>query len=99
MGLSFNEKVEYLMHTAVYDEILQLVDNVLSDSEADPEFSAVTANNQIKIYIDIMKELGKPCPYDDVKGYFKFEAYTEEEYQIFENKRIKESSYYIGKQF
>jgi hypothetical protein len=37
--------------------------------------------------------------FKDVKDCFKYLDYSDEEYEIFEKKRIIESEYYIGEQF
>lgn len=92
------EKLEYLLKD-IDDLIMQLVDNVLSDSTIDPHYSAVTATNKIKCYIQIMSELGANLPYNDVEEFFKFNAYTKEEYRKFEASREKESKYYRGLQY
>lgn len=92
------EKLKYLLdHVDYY--IGMLIDNVLSDSQTDPHYSAVTAVNMIKCYIQIMNELGEHLPYKTVEEYFDFNAYTKEEYRLFEEKRIIESEYYVGKQY
>ena len=46
-----------------------------------------------------MNELGERMPYSNVKEFFKFNAYTEEEYERFEESRKKESVYYRGVQY
>lgn len=92
------EKLKYLL-SDTENEICILIDNVLSDSESDPHFSAVTAVNYIKCYIEISSELGKELPYNTVEEFFEFNAYTKEEYDFFERKRQKESMYYQGIQY
>ena len=89
------EKLKYLLHF-MYDYIDRFVYDVLSDSETDPHYSAVSATNLIKCYIEIMTELGEKLPYSNVEEYFDFNAYTKEEYEIFETHRNKESKYYQG---
>ncbi len=97
MDIDF-EKLMYLLYD-MDDVICELIDKVLSDSEEDPHYSAVAATNRIKCYIQIMNELGKTLPYSSVEEFFSFEAYTKEEYQLFEQLRIKESQYYHGVQY
>lgn len=92
------EKLKYLLKYTYYD-IIELVDNVLSDSVTDPHYSAVTATNKIKCYIDVMKGLEKNLPYNDVKSFLLCNGFTIEEYMAFEKSRKKESEYYIGKQY
>ena len=92
------EKLMYLLNDMDF-HIGELIDNVLSDSESDPHYSAVAAVNKIKCYIQIMNELGKELPYSSVEEFFDFNAYTEDEYKLFESKRQKESVYYRGIQY
>lgn len=92
------EMLLYILHHFSF-ELDILVEQVLNDSEEDPQFSAVTATNLIKCYIQIMLDLNKKMPYRDVKGYFENAGFSENDYLLFEKKRIEESTYYIGKQF
>ena len=92
------EKLLYLLNDMDV-HIGELIDNVLSDSESDPHYSAIAAANKIKCYIQIMNELGKELPYSNVEEFFDFNAYTEDEYKLFEAKRQKESVYYRGIQY
>lgn len=93
------EKLEYLLNAVRDDLCCNFIYDVLNDSEEDPHYSAVTATNRIKCYIDVMNSIGKELPYNDVKGFFNYYSFTEEEYQKFESSRKKESEYYTGKQF
>ncbi len=92
------EKLLFLLGF-IEDYLNGLIDNVLNDSKNDLHYSAVTASNIIKCYIEINEQLGKELPYDDMRSYFKFNAYTEDEYALFENSRINEAKYYIGNQY
>ncbi len=93
------EKMNYLLNH-VYYYIYDLIDNVLADSQDDPHYSAVTATNMIKCYIEIMSKIEPQLPYSTVKDFFLYSGYySEEEFEVFENSRKKESDYYIGKQF
>ena len=81
-------------------EIDRYICNVIYDSEEDPEYSAVTTSNMIKCYIDVLKCLGEDVPYSTVKEFIRHnDCYTEEEYNIFEEKRKKEAEYYRGEIF
>ena len=92
------EKLNYLLNDT--EEVIgTLIDNVLSDSKTDPHYSAVAATNKIKCYIEIMNELGEKPPYQTVEEFFDFNAYTEEEYRLFEESRKKEAVYYRGVQY
>ena len=93
-----NEKLLYLMGFIV-DDIEVLINKVLADSESEPQWSAVTAENMILCYIDVMRKAGVSLPFCDVAGCFADCGFTECEYEKFEQKRKKEAQYYIGKQF
>lgn len=97
MGIDY-EKLKYLLNN-MEDIIGELIDKVLSDSKTDPHYSAVVATNRIKCYIQIMNELGETLPYHNVEEFFEFNAYTNEEYQLFEESRKKEAEYYRGVQY
>lgn len=94
------EKLLYLLDHCEIDLIIwDLINNVLNDSETDPHYSAVAVTNIIKCYIELMDELDEKLPYNSVEGFFDFNAYTEDEYKIFEEIRSKESKYYRGIQY
>lgn len=98
MTSDFLEKYEYLDNFIVW-YIQELILNVLNDSEDEPEYSAVTANNLIKCHIDVSKELKKCVPYDDVKGFFTWCNFTQDDFELFEKKLKIESLYYRSKQY
>ena len=89
MGIN-EEKLKYMLHHQAYD-IEWLVENVLNDSEEDPHYSAVTATNLIKCYIEIMGQIGEQLPYEDVKGFITSIGFSPKEYLLFEEKRKKGS--------
>lgn len=93
-----SEKLLYVLNF-IDDYLNDFIYEILNDSKEDPHYSAVTATNIIKCYIDVMKDLGKSLPYSDVKSYFDFNVYTDEEYNAFEKSRKKESEYYRGVQY
>lgn len=92
------EKLKYMLHIQRFD-IELLIENVLNDSDNDPHYSAVTATNLVKCYIEIMHELGEKLPYHDVKDFIKNIGFSEQEYLLFEEKRKKEALYYRGVQY
>ena len=92
------EKLKYMLHIQRFD-IELLIENVIEDSEEDPHYSAVTATNLVKCYIEIMGELGEKLPYTDVEGFVKAIGFSNEDYLLFEKKRKKESQYYRGVQY
>ena len=92
------EKLKYMLHIQSLD-IELLIENVIEDSEEDPHYSAVTATNLVKCYIEIMEELGEKLPYTNVEGFVKAIGFSNDDYLLFEKKRKKESKYYRGIQY
>ena len=92
------EKLKYLLHFQCFS-IELMIENVLEDSEEDPHYSAVTATNLVKCYIEIMKALGENLPYSNVEEFVKNIGYSNEDYLLFEKKRKKEAEYYRGIQY
>ena len=92
------EKLKYILHIQSFD-IELLIENVIEDSDEDTHYSAVTATNLVKCYIEIMTELGEKLPYSDVEGFIKKMGYSHKDYLLFEKKRKKESEYYRGIQY
>lgn len=92
------EKLSYFLNS-MEPEIESLIDRVINDSDEDPQYSAVTATNLVKIYIELSIEMGESLPFNDLESFFKFNGYTKEEYSLFETKRKKEAEYYIGVQY
>lgn len=78
----------YLVSYAEYC-IINLLDNVMDDSEEDPEYSAVTVNNLIICLIKANELLRNECSIS-VKDYIITDAnYSECDYEKFERKRKK----------
>jgi len=92
------EKLLYILRFFEY-EFETFIYNVLEDSKDDPHYSAVTATNHIKCYMQIMQELGEDLPFSNVKEYFDYCRFTKAEYIAFEKSRENESSYYTGVQY
>ena len=92
------EKLKYMLHIQSFD-IELLIENVIEDSDEDPHYSAVTATNLVKCYIEIMKALGENLPYSNIEGFVKNMGYSHEDYLLFEKKRKKEAEYYRGIQY
>ena len=92
------EKLKYMLRIHSID-IELLIENVIEDSDDDPHYSAVTATNLVKCYIEIMEELGEKLPYTNVEGFVRNIGFSEQEYLLFEMKRKKESEFYRGVQY
>lgn len=92
-------KLLYLLDDFFDDYLLRLVQEVLDDSEEDPQFSAVTAQNLLTCYLGVMTDLGRKLPYKNMQEYFAYNAFEPEEYSAFEAFRKKEAVYYRGPQF
>lgn len=90
------EKTIYLLKY-MDDYIESLIYKVLEDSDGDPQYSAVTASNLLKCYIDVMSGNNCRLPYQNMKEYFDFHLLTEEEYALFLRKFDIEKAYYVGK--
>lgn len=97
MDFNVDEKLNYILEF-VDDSITEFIDEVLEDSESDPEFSAVTLSNTIICYINLLK-INKCNPFHSLYEFFLSHGYSEDEFKIFKQKREKESSYYNGKQY
>lgn len=97
MDSDTKEKLLYLLRFTD-DYIENLVYDVLDDSEEDPHYSAVTATNLIKCYIDVMEHFDIELPYKDVDDYLKDNCcLSSEEHKKFTQFTEKEKTYYIGK--
>ena len=92
------EKLNYLLQF-VDGYLSNLIYNLFSDSQEDPHYSAVVVSNIIKCYIQVEKDIGNNLPFANVKEFFIFNGYTEDEYDQFEAIRKKESKYYQGTQY
>jgi hypothetical protein len=94
-----NEKLSFLL-SYVENSLSVEINDVLNDSASDPHFSAVYVTNLIKSLIFTIENCETyEMHFNDVKDCFKYLDYSDEEYEIFEKKRIIESEYYIGEQF
>ena len=92
------EKLEYILwHFAMDTDAL--IWDVLDDDPNDPAYSAVTATNRIKCYIELCQEMGKKLPCSTVEEYLQLVGLSEEECRLFEESRAKEAVYYIGEQY
>ena len=94
-----NKEILMKVLNAFLIQTTELAEQVINDSEDDPQYSAVTATNHIKWYLEIMNELGEEPYFSNVEEFFTKAGYPLEAYKIFEAKRKKESEYYIGEQF
>ncbi|MCR5636326.1 MAG: hypothetical protein K6F76_03990 [Clostridiales bacterium] len=84
------EKLKYLFE--FIDEYIDIaIDEILGGASNNLHLSAVDVSNIIKCYIYIEKQLYEELPYNDVKSYFEFNAYTKEEYELFEKNRLIQS--------
>ncbi len=95
MKIEHEEQLSYLLYHADF-YIENLLWQVLTDSEQDPHYSAVTTSNLIKCYIDVMSDMGKPLPYQNVEEYLAH-LLSEEEKNLFQSKFNSESQYYRDK--
>ena len=92
------DKTEFIINY-IGSELPTIIEKVIYDSDTDPQYSAVYTNNLIKAYIELSLSNKLVRSFSSVKDYFDFSGFTLEEYGIFENKRKRESEYYIGEQY
>lgn len=97
MDFNCDEKLNYILEF-VDDSVTQFIDEVLDDSEINPEFSAVTLNNTIICYIHFLKSIKYNSP-QSIYEFFLSHGYSEKDFENFKQKRKKESVYYNGKQY
>lgn len=97
MDFNVDEKLNYILEF-IDDSITQFIDEVLDDSEINPEFSAVTLNNTIICYIYFLNSIKCDSP-QSVYEFFLSHGYSENDFEIFKQKREKESVSYNGKQY
>ena len=71
----------------------------LSDSEEDPQRSAVTLFNLITSYLDVMRVLGQEQIPANVTDYLLDKCFTNDEITILHEKKNNEAEYYVGKVF
>ena len=92
------ENLEYLLSFTESD-IEQLVYNVLDNSKDDPHYSAVTTNNRLVCYIEVMNSLGMELPYSNMKLFFEYLLLTKEDYDNYKKQYDDEKKIYIGRIF
>ena len=92
------ESLEYLL-SFTEDEIEHLIYNVLENSKDDPHYSAVTANNMLVCYMEIMTSLGKELPYSNMESFFEYLLLSEEEYDNYKQQYDDEKIIYVGRFF
>lgn len=92
------EKLEYILHHFDY-YTENLVWDVIHDNPDDPEYSAVTATNCIKSFIEVRQGMGEELPYSTVEEYLRIKGASDEECLLFEESRAKEAVSYIGEQY
>ena len=96
--ISVMQATNYLLER-LFVWLKQYIAKVITDSEEDPQYSAVTLNNRIICYYHAVSAVQPNCPIRSVREFFKVAGYSVAAYNLFEVSRNKESAYYIGKQF
>lgn len=96
---NINKKaLDYILWSVQF-EIEENIWKVLEDSEEDPQISAVTTTNLIKCWLELKDNISEPTGVNTLQEYFDYVSLPDEDYEIFERKRKKESEYYNGEQF
>lgn len=96
--ISVTQATNYLLDR-FFVWLKQYIADVITDSEEDPQYSAVTLCNEIICYCHVVGAAKANCPIRSVREFFKVAGYSVAAYNLFEVSRNKESAYYIGKQF
>lgn len=95
---NIHEKLNYLLDYIDYT-IEQSIYDVLSDSEDDPHYSAVTTHNLIKCYLDVTHEYGQNKQICTPEDYLRAKCFSPEEISLLDTKRIHEATNYHGIQY
>ena len=100
MGLNIEHEKEfcYVLYHFV-PRIEKLANDVLFDSEVDPNYSAVVLCSMICSYLFLRKEIEPDYDIHSYQEYLKQVGFTSKEIRKIEKKRLKESEYYVGPQY
>jgi hypothetical protein len=87
--------VEYLMNVLRHFEsnTWELIENVVHESEDDPHYSAIAANNQVVYLVELYQNLGIKKNYSDVKSFIFDHGCDDSFYETFERKQKIETAF------
>jgi len=90
-----NKYYDYVINLFFYDTI-SLLDLVLFDDEADPEYSAVMAYNRLLAYLKLTSDFCDSSADDRIKKLLLESGYSEADIHSFMNRKKAEEPRYEG---
>lgn len=75
-----------------FSDSIELLDKVLTDDEFDPNYSAITAYERLKMYVEYMKMVHKDFVYISVDDILQNGGYDENDIRLLHYKMNKESN-------
>ena len=91
--MDLKECMQYI-NNWYFSDTVELLDLVLDDDIADPQYSAITTLNRFWIYLQYKKKTDKSYECSDISSLFKKMGYTEEDIALFRKKAQEERKIY-----
>lgn len=79
-----------------FSDTVELLDLVLEDDIADPQYSAITTLNRFWVYLQYKKETENDYEHSNVSSLFQKMGYTTEDIALFRKKVIEEREIYTN---
>lgn len=89
------ECLEYIKDWYFADTI-ELLDLVLTDDTADPQYSAITALNRLWVYLEYQKNTNTKFECCNITSFLEKMNYTSEDIDLFRQKVHREQEIYTG---
>lgn len=93
--MNLEECIEYIINWYFADTV-ELLDLVLDDDIADPQYSAITTLNRLWVYLQYQKKTNKNYECSDVSSLFKKMGYPPEDITLFRRKAQEECKIYTA---
>lgn len=93
--MNLEECIEYISDW-YFSDTVELLDLVLDDDIADPQYSAITTLNRLWVYLRYKKKTDKDYACNDVSSLFKKMGYTPEDIALFRKKVQEERKIYTA---
>jgi len=93
--MNLEKCTEYISNWYFADTI-ELLDLVLDDDVADPQYSAITALNRLWVYLQYKKGMNKCYAYNDVSSLLEKMGYSPEDIALFRKKAQEERKIYTA---
>ena len=93
--MNLEECIEYISDWYFTDTV-ELLDLVLDDEVADPQYSAITTLNRLWVYLQYKKKTNESYECSDVSSLFKKMGYTPEDIALFRRKAQEERKIYTA---